>query len=155
LKPSSPKSKPSSPTAKLFSSRSPTRDMHEKIEPPSACASHLGVVEPGHLYQPCPEDTVDAAVAEFANQPQNRLRRALFRRTGPGRYQYGARRAVLRLNPHTGNLEAKTFLDPDVKFSAQDEHVIGWTPIEEFARQLEREQSSRLRRARGEARRLL
>lgn len=81
------------------------------------------------------EETVDAALQDFLAQPRNRLRRALFHRLGAGEYLYGARRARLRLEPSTGQLEAA-------------DRGSAWEPIEEFARRAEKSQSARLRKAR-------
>lgn len=81
------------------------------------------------------EQTVDAALQDFLAQPRNRLRRALFHRLGAGEYLYGARRARLRLEPSTGELEAA-------------DRGSAWEPIEEFARRAEKSQSARLRKAR-------
>jgi len=91
-------------------------------------------------YSPHPHDAVDAKVAEFVSEPRNRLRRALFRRLSEGEYMYGTRRARLRPNSVTGQLEA-----------TEEGCSGGWEPIEEFARRLERSQSSHLQRARDRA----
>lgn len=111
--------------------------------------------EPWHTYKPHPGDPIDAKVAQFVNQPRNRLRRALFSRLREGEYLYGTRRAQLRLSHGTGNtyLEARE-TSPEEEQSTGDACAENrtWAPVEEFARRVERLQSNRLRRARDRAR---
>mmetsp|Transcript_101945 Transcript_101945/g.186761 ORF Transcript_101945/g.186761 Transcript_101945/m.186761 type:complete len:563 (+) Transcript_101945:2-1690(+) len=131
---------------------------HPQIEGSERASSppspHPDIDEPWHAYKPHPGDPIDAKVAQFVNQPRNRLRRALFSRLREGEYLYGTRRAQLRLSQgvEKSHLEAR-------ETSPEEEHAgdrcaenSTWAPVEEFARRLERSQSNRLRRARDRAR---
>mmetsp|Transcript_25920 Transcript_25920/g.41635 ORF Transcript_25920/g.41635 Transcript_25920/m.41635 type:complete len:596 (+) Transcript_25920:36-1823(+) len=103
--------------------------------------------EPWHLYQPHLGDAVDAMVADFVNQPRNRLRRSLFCRTGFGEYLYGTRKVRLRISSGSARLEGCEAAEEIGIDTPMD-----WAPIEEFTRRLERAQSDNLQRARERVR---
>lgn len=137
-----------SPSFQRTSLQSTGNQFNADVETPLVAPSRTAVDEPWHLYRPHADDALDAVVADFVNQPRNRLRRALFCRTAEGQYFYGTQRIVLRVEPQTGELEAKGVLDEE---AIGGEKPLGWAPIEDFARRLERAQSNRLRRARDRA----
>lgn len=108
---------------------------------PSPPSPRLEIDEPWHAYKPHPGDPIDAKVAQFVNQPRNRLRRALFCRLSAGEYLYGTRHAQLRLCQNADNvqLEAREASPQEVE-PAKDHtgdrsaDCRTWTPVEEFAR---------------------
>merc|ERR1719296_662769 len=94
-----------------------------------------------HGYRALQGDEVDGALAEFLNQPRNRLRRVLFSRVGAGTYLYGTCRVLVRRDPASGRLEG-------VEEDALSGSEAPWASIEELSRRVERYESSRLGRAR-------
>uniref|UniRef100_A0A7S4Q1A7 Uncharacterized protein n=1 Tax=Alexandrium monilatum TaxID=311494 RepID=A0A7S4Q1A7_9DINO len=118
--------------------------LQEEVSAPGTPSSQTSATAPGPSqappyraalgYRPQLGDEVDEGVAEFLNQPRNRLRRSLLCRLGPGDYLYGTRHMSLRLVAGTREVEAS-------------ENGATWEPLEDFVRRLERSQSNQLHRA--------
>lgn len=89
----------------------------------------------GQTYRPHPGDPVDAAVAEFVNEPRHGASRALFCRLREGSYLYGTQRASLRVR------------------GGRPEALLGstWLPLEAFVQHMQGTQGVHLQRARAAA----